>query len=102
MSAKQHTGEPPALSAPEAAARRERYLACLADLSTRLLQSRDPLAALEHAIHSLREASGADRCYAFEIKRSDAGAHSVLRAESHAPGVPPLRATPGRAEIRVD
>ncbi|HVH05288.1 MAG TPA: PAS domain S-box protein [Myxococcota bacterium] len=99
MSSLLHTGEASGESAPEPAARRERYLACLADLSTRLLQASDPMAVLGDAVTTLRECSGADRCYAFEIRRTETGARSVLRAEANAPGVAPLRGLPGATEI---
>ncbi|HEX2485675.1 MAG TPA: PAS domain S-box protein [Myxococcota bacterium] len=75
--------------ASRAARDRERYLACLAELSTRLLRSRDPGELLALAVESLREASGAERCYAFENHLgADGSRRATLRAESCAPGVP--------------
>ena len=97
MSSLRHGGGVPGGSIPDPAVRRERYLACLADLSTRLLEISDPLVCLDDAVRLLRDAAGADRCYAFEIRRSEAGASSLLRAEARAPGVSPL--LPGAAEI---
>jgi GAF domain-containing protein len=68
---------------PGRAARRERYLACLAELSTRLLRAPDPLVVLDLAVESLRDASGADRCYVIENHAGEQGAVSTtLRAEA--------------------
>jgi two-component system cell cycle sensor histidine kinase/response regulator CckA len=101
MSSTRHTGSAPGHSAPEPAERRLRYLACLAEISTRLLQTSDPLAGLEQTLGSLRESSGADRCYAYEIRRTETGARGVLRAEACAPGMSPLRDLPGGAEATL-
>jgi PAS domain S-box-containing protein len=80
---------------PGRAARRERYLACLAELSTRLLQAPDPLVVLDLATRSLREASGADRCYVFENHAGARGtALTTLRAEACAPGVAAMLGRP--------
>ena len=87
-------GPQPAL--PGRAARRERYLACLAELSTRLLQAPDPGVVLDLAVGSLREASGADRCYVFENHaRGSGGVCTTLRAEACGSGVAALRRASG-------
>jgi PAS domain S-box-containing protein len=78
-------------------ARRARYLACLAELSTRLLQAPDPRAVLDLAVARLCEAAGAQRCYVFENQaRPDGGVATTLRAEACAPGARPLL---GRSDL---
>jgi PAS domain S-box-containing protein len=73
---------------PSGAVRRERYLACLAELSTRLLQARDPADVLDLAVDRLREAAGADRGYVFQNRaRPGGGVSTTLRAEACAPGI---------------
>jgi PAS domain S-box-containing protein len=95
MTVPERSGENP-LGAPGAGARRERYLLCLAELSTRLLAAPDPLAVLDAVVGRLREASGADRCYVFENRTDESGAlRTTLRAEACAPGVEALL---GRAD----
>ena len=80
---------------PGRAARRERYLACLAELSTRLLRAPDPLRVLDLAVASLRDASGADRCYVVENHAGEHGAvRTTLRAEVCRPGIEALLGRP--------
>jgi PAS domain S-box-containing protein len=88
------------MSAPAAppAGVHERYVACLAEISTRLLQAADPLELLDWAVARLRAASGADRCYVLENRAHPGGAiRTSLRAESCAPGV---EAFLGRSEAQ--
>jgi PAS domain S-box-containing protein len=88
-------GGPQASEAPGRTARRERYLACLAELSTRLLEAPDPAVVLDLAVDRLREASGADRCYVFENHARENGAIcTTLRAEACGPGARPLLGRP--------
>ena len=80
---------------PGRAARRERYLACLAELSTRLLRAPDPLVVLDLAVGSLRAASGADRSYVFENHARERGAVcTTLRAEACSPEVEAMLGRP--------
>jgi len=74
---------------------RERYLTCLAELSTELLRTPDPLGFLSSAVRRLREATGAGRCYVLENRVGEDGAvFGTLRAESCARGLAPLLGRP--------
>jgi PAS domain S-box-containing protein len=84
------TGGAPVPGPWDGAARRERYLACLAELSTCLLRAPDPRVVLDEAVASLRDASGADRCYVFENRLRT----TTLVAEACAPGVEALLGRP--------
>jgi PAS domain S-box-containing protein len=86
-------------AAPGDTARRERYLACLAELSTRLLQAPDPRAVLDVAVRWLRDASDADRCYVFENRAgADGVLRTTLRVEACAPGIEPMLGHPGASD----
>jgi len=70
-------------------------VACLAEISTRLLQASDPGDVLDWAVERLRAASSADRCYVLE-NRSAAGGEirTSLRVEACAEGVEPMLGRP--------
>jgi PAS domain S-box-containing protein len=69
---------------------RERYLRCLAKISSGLLASIDLDEVLPRVLRLLRGISGADHCYLYEVRLSADGAEcATLRVEDYAPGVGP-------------
>ena len=69
---------------------RERYLRCVAKISSELLVSTDLDEVLPRVLRLLRGISGADHCYFYEVRRAADGSEcATLRVEDYAPGVGP-------------
>ncbi len=83
------------VSAEMAASDREEYLRCVTEISRALLEADLPDGVLPEVIHRLREVSGADRCYLYDIAPTPEGDRVAWpRTEDCAEGIAPHSSNP--------